>query len=99
MSAKGYVIVQVSDISDPDAYAGYRDLAGKAVTAHGGKFIVRGGKAEKIEGEGDCGRVVVIEFPSVAAAKAWYNADDYQEALAIRLANSRGTLMIVEGAA
>jgi uncharacterized protein (DUF1330 family) len=95
---KGYVIVQVSDISDHDAYAGYRDLAGKAVAAHGGRFIVRGGKAEKIEGEGAPGRVVVIEFPSVDAAKGWYSSAQYQEALAIRLAHSTGTLMIVEGA-
>ena len=96
--SKGYVIVQVSDIRDQDAYATYRNLAGKAVAAHGGRFIVRGGKAERIEGEGDCGRVVVIEFPSVEAAKGWYDAEDYQEALSIRLANSTGTLMIVEGA-
>ena len=96
--SKGYVIVQVSDISNQDAYAVYRDLAGKAVAAHGGKFIVRGGKAERIEGEGDPGRVVVIEFPSVDAAKGWYASAQYQDALAIRLANSTGTLMIVEGA-
>lgn len=96
--SKGYVIVQVAEIRDPERYATYRDLAGKAVAAHGGRFIVRGGKAERIEGEADCGRVVVIEFPSVAAAKGWYDSAQYQEALAIRLANSTGTLMIIEGA-
>ena len=95
--SKGYVIVQVSEITDQDAYAIYRDLAGKAVAAHGGRFLARGGKAERIEGDGDCGRVVILEFPSVEAAKDWYNSPEYQEALAIRVANSTGTLMIVEG--
>ncbi len=95
---KGFVIVQVSEIHDPEAYARYRPLAGETVARHGGAFIVRGGAAERLEGEGECGRVVVIEFPSVDAAKRWYNSPEYQDALAIRLAASIGSLMIVEGA-
>jgi len=98
MSAKGYVIVQVSEIHDPDAYATYRPLAGKTVADHGGTFLVRGGNAERLEGEGECGRNVVLEFPSVAAAKAWYSSPEYQAALKIRLAASTGSLIIVEGA-
>jgi len=98
MSAKGYVIVQVSAIHDPAAYETYRPLAGASIAAHGGRFIVRGGEAERLEGEGPAGRNVVVEFPSVAAAKAWYNSPEYQEALKIRLAASIGSLVIVEGA-
>ena len=98
MTAKGYVIVQVSDIFDPEAYATYRPLAGKAVAEHGGTFLVRGGTAERFEGSGECGRNVMLEFPSVAAAKAWYNSPEYQEALKIRLAASTASLIIVEGA-
>lgn len=98
MSAKGYVIVQVSEIHDPDAYATYRQLAGKTVADHGGTFLVRGGNAERLEGKGECGRNVVLEFPSVAAAKAWYSSPEYQAALKIRLAASTGSLIIVEGA-
>lgn len=98
MSAKGYVIVQVSEIQDPAAYDIYRPLAGAAVAAHGGRFIVRGGAAERFEGEGPAGRNVVIEFPSVEAARNWYQSPDYQDALAIRHAASTATLVIVEGA-
>jgi uncharacterized protein (DUF1330 family) len=97
MSGKGYVIVQVSDIHDPDAYATYRPLASETVARHGGRFLVRGGAAERIEGEGDCGRVVVLEFPSVAAAKAWYASPEYREALAIRLGASTAAVILVEG--
>ncbi len=98
MSAKGYVIVQVFEIHDPEAYAIYRPLAGETVAQHGGTFLVRGGSAERLEGKGDCGRNVVLEFPSLVAAKSWYNSAEYQEALKIRLAASTGSLMIVEGA-
>lgn len=98
MIAKGYVIVQVSEIQDPAAYDIYRPLAGAAVAAHGGRFIVRGGAAERFEGEGPAGRNVVIEFPSVEAAQRWYQSPEYQEALKIRFAASTGTLVIVEGA-
>jgi uncharacterized protein (DUF1330 family) len=98
MSGKGYVIVQVSAIHDPVAYVTYRPLAGASIAAHGGRFIVRGGEAERLEGEEPAGRNVVIEFPSLAAAKAWYNSPEYQEALKIRLAASFGELVIVEGA-
>jgi len=97
MSGKGYVIVQVSAIHDSAAYAIYRPLAGASIAAHGGRFIVRGGEAKRLEGDGPAGRNVVVEFPSVAAAKAWYNSPDYQEALKIRLAASTGSLVIVEG--
>lgn len=97
MSAKGYVIVQISAIHDPAAYDAYRPLAGATVAAHGGRFIVRGGAAERMEGEGLAGRNVVIEFPSLAAAQRWYHSPEYQEALKIRLAASNGSLVIVEG--
>ena len=97
MTPKGYVIVQVSDIHDPDAYATYRPCAAETIAQHGGTFLVRGGTAERVEGAGDCGRVVVLEFPSVAAAKAWYASPDYQEALAIRLGASTASAILVEG--
>lgn len=98
MSGQGYVIVQVSAIHDPAAYETYRPLAGASIAAHGGRFIVRGGEAERFEGDGPAGRNVVVEFPSLAAAKAWYNSPEYQEVLRIRLGASTGSLVIVEGA-
>ena len=91
-----YVLVEVT-VTNPGPYAAYRDLAGASVARHGGRFIVRGGAVTTLEGDWNPQRIVVIEFPSVDAAKAWYFSDDYQEALKVRLANSVGKSLIVEG--
>lgn len=91
-----YVIVEVR-VTNPEPYAAYRDLAGASVARHGGRFLVRGGASTPLEGEWQPQRFVVIEFPSVEAAKAFYFSDDYQEALKVRLANSVGKAFIVEG--
>ncbi len=91
-----YVIVEVR-VTNPEPYAAYRDLAGASVTRHGGRFVVRGGAVTPLEGDWQPQRFVVIEFPSVEAAKAFYYSDDYQEALKVRLANSVGKAFIVEG--
>jgi uncharacterized protein (DUF1330 family) len=91
-----YVLVEVR-VTNPEPYAAYRDLAGASVARHGGRFLVRGGAVTPLEGDWQPQRLVVIEFPSVDAARAWYFSDDYQDALKIRLANSVGKALIVEG--
>ncbi|BCS35913.1 hypothetical protein TBR22_A51480 [Luteitalea sp. TBR-22] len=93
-----YVIVEVT-VTNPEPYAGYRDLATASVARHGGRFLVRGGQTTTLEGGWQPERFVVIEFPSVEAARAFYYSDDYQEALKVRLANSTGRAFIVEGVA
>ena len=97
MPPKGYVIAQVHEISDQEGFAKYRELVGPSVASYDGHFIVRGGHAKRIEGTAPCGRVVVIEFSSVAQAKAWYYSADYQAALALRQPVSTVEVMIVEG--
>ena len=92
-----YVIAEVN-VTNPAGYDAYRPLAGASIAQYGGKFLARGGKAELIEGSPDPARIVVIEFADIAAAKRWYNSPEYQEALKIRLANSTGRVLIVEGA-
>jgi uncharacterized protein (DUF1330 family) len=91
-----YFIAEV-EVTDPEGYESYRPLAGASIAQYGGKFVVRGGKAELLEGSPEPARVVVIEFADVAAAKRWYNSPEYQEALKIRLANSTGRVILVEG--
>ncbi|HTW54094.1 MAG TPA: DUF1330 domain-containing protein [Stellaceae bacterium] len=91
-----YIIAEV-EVTNPAGYETYRPLAGASVAQYGGKFVVRGGKAELIEGTQEPARVVVIEFPDTAAAKRWYNSPEYQEALKIRLANSTGRVILAEG--
>jgi uncharacterized protein (DUF1330 family) len=91
-----YFIAEV-EITDPTGYDEYRPLAGASIAQYGGKFLVRGGKTELLEGSPEPARVVVIEFADVDAAKRWYNSPEYQAALKIRLANSRGRVLLAEG--
>jgi uncharacterized protein (DUF1330 family) len=91
-----YVVAEV-EVTNPAGYETYRPLAGASIAQYGGKFVVRGGKAELIEGTQEPARIVVIEFADTAAAKRWYNSPEYQEALKIRLANSKGRVILVEG--
>ena len=65
-----YIIAEV-EVTNPTGYEAYRPLAGASVAQYGGKFVVRGGKAELIEGTKEPARIVVIEFPDTAAAKRW----------------------------
>jgi uncharacterized protein (DUF1330 family) len=92
-----YVIVELS-VVDAEPYERYKALAESSVVAHGGVYKVRGGKIESIEGEPVTDRVVVLEFPDLATARAWYASPEYQEALPLRLAAAITTrLFFVEG--
>jgi len=92
-----YFVAEV-EVTNPAGYEPYRVLAGASIAQYGGRFIARGGKAELIEGSPEPQRVVIIEFADAAAARRWYNSPEYQKALPIRLANSRGRAFIVDGA-
>ncbi|MEI7446397.1 MAG: DUF1330 domain-containing protein [Burkholderiales bacterium] len=92
-----YVIADV-EVSDPERYRGYTALSPGAVAAAGGEFVVRGGRAEVLEGDWTPGRVVVVKFPSLDAARAFYDSALYVEARAKRAgATSQFNLIIVEG--
>lgn len=91
-----YVVGTVS-IDDPETYKNYTARTPALVARHGGKFIVRGGKVDTLEGEAFNGRVVIIEFPSNQALQDWYNDPEYQEALLIRQSASEGRVLAVEG--
>ena len=92
-----YVIADIQ-VTDAAAYEEYRPLAASAVARFDGRFIVRGGKVDLLEGEPEPQRIVVIEFPDAAAARRWYHSEQYQAAVKIRQAASRGRVFLVEGA-
>jgi uncharacterized protein (DUF1330 family) len=92
-----YMIADVK-VHDPDAYARYRELSSASVERHGGRFVVRGGAHEVMEGDWDPGRLVVIEFDDREAARAWWVSEDYREAAEIRRSASLGRFVLVEGA-
>lgn len=91
-----YVIVDV-DVHDPETYKEYRAKAAPTVTRHGGRYIVRGGSVTHVEPGWDLHRFVILEFPSLAAARTWYDSPDYQAVLPIRLRSTRSRLAFVEG--
>ncbi len=94
---KAYIIVEVN-ITDPVRYEDYKKLTPGSLVAYEGKFIVRGGKAETLEGLGQPGRIVVVEFPSLKNAKEWWASDGYAPAKAIRQSASITRMIVVEGA-
>ena len=93
---KGYAIVRVS-ISDHDRYAEYRAGTVASLQPYEGRFIVRGGATEVVEGAWDVDRTVVIEFPSLEQARAWYHGDGYQQLASIRREASTADFVLVEG--
>jgi uncharacterized protein (DUF1330 family) len=91
-----YVIVEVNVIN-PVRYEDYKKLTPGTLALYGGKFVVRGGQSEVLEGEWQPGRMVVVEFPSVEKAREWYYSPEYTEAKKIRLEASTGKMILVEG--
>jgi uncharacterized protein (DUF1330 family) len=92
-----YVIADV-DVHDPEAYAEYRQGVQATLDAYGGRFVVRGGDFEVVEGEWDWHRVVVLEFPDAATARRWHDSEEYAPLLAKRQAAAESRLLVVEGA-
>jgi uncharacterized protein (DUF1330 family) len=92
-----YVIGEV-EVTDPATYEDYRKQVPAVVTKYGGRFIVRGGKAESLEGGWAPKRIVVLEFPSVQQVQKWYRSAEYAPLIELRQRASRGKLILVEGA-
>ncbi len=91
-----YIIAAV-EVTDAVGFDEYRRMAGPIVAAFGGKFVVRGGKVETLEGDWIANRLVVIEFESVERAKEWWASDEYRAAKELRQRTTKSKLLIVEG--
>ena len=97
MSAKGYLVVE-SKVSDPAAYENYKKLAAAAIEKHGGRYLVRGGKAEVLEGPWTAPqRLVIVEFDSVELAKEFYDSPEYRAAREARAGAADMNMLVVEG--
>ena len=92
----GYVIAEV-EVHDPGAYEAYRSRVRETIESFGGRFLARGGAVEVLEGEAARQRLVIIEFPTMEMAQAWYTSPAYQEILPIRLQNAESRLLLIEG--
>ena len=91
-----YVIASI-EVTDPATYDEYRKGVAATITQHGGRFLARGGAVEHLEGSFMPKRVVILEFASMAAAKAWYASPEYAPLLALRKQASKGDLVLTEG--
>ena len=93
-----YIIVDVM-VTNPERYDEYKKLTPASLIPYDGKFIVRGGTAETLEGDWTPGCIVVLQFPSIEKAKAWWSSDGYAPAKALRQATSITQMIMVEGVA
>jgi uncharacterized protein (DUF1330 family) len=96
-SMPGYVIANVR-VQDPGAYEQYRQMVPAIIERFGGRYLVRGGRGQVVEGDLELGRVIVLEFPSYEDAQRWYCSPEYAAAKELRQGCAAGDLLIVEGA-
>jgi uncharacterized protein (DUF1330 family) len=92
----GYIIAEVQ-VTDPRGYEEYRRQVEGTIAAYGGRYLVRGGQAESLEGDAPRGRLVVLEFESYERAKAWYDSSEYAGPKQIRHDTSIGRVIVVDG--
>ncbi len=91
-----YIIVDV-DVKDAKAFEPYKQPTAESVARYGGKFIVRSSEYEVLEGNWRPTRLVVLEFPSVEAAKCWYESPEYRKVMPIRLQHAVSKMILVNG--
>ena len=94
--AKAYVLADI-DVTDPDAYEDYKRLSTEAAELYGARFLVRGGAAQRLEGDREPHRLVLLEFEDEAAARRWYDSPEYTEARTVRQRAADSSLLLVSG--
>ena len=92
----GYIVVDI-EITDPNEYQTYAKQTAATIERYGGKFVVRGGEPETLEGDWKTKRLVIIEFPSIEQAKAWYNSPEYSAIIGIRHHSAISKMLLVQG--
>jgi uncharacterized protein (DUF1330 family) len=91
-----YLIANIT-VTDPKRYPEYREKVPAVIAQYGGKFLVRGGAVHPVEGDLGIDRLVVIEFPTTEAARAFYHSPEYAPLHKLRLETTRSDVAIVEG--
>ena len=92
-----YIIADI-DVTDPAGFEEYRQQVAPMIARWGGKYLVRGGPMEKVEGDWTPKRLVVLEFESLERAKEFYCSEEYRPVMEIRHKTAVSNLVIVEGA-
>jgi uncharacterized protein (DUF1330 family) len=91
-----YLIANI-EVTDPEGFAAYGRLVAPLVASTGGKYLVRGGALTKVEGDLPLKRLVILEYPTLAALRAFYDGADYAPIKAMREKASKSDISLVEG--
>ena len=91
-----YLIAEV-EVTNPDAYEEYKKLAPAAIARHGGRYRVRGGASETLEGPAMTHRMVILQFESMEQARSFYHSPEYSAAREKRKDAATARFVIVEG--
>ena len=91
-----YFIVD-NEVTDSAGFEDYRKQVPATVEKYGGRFLVRGGQIQTLEGDWKPRRIVVTEFPSIEQARRWYESEEYRALKALRSRSARGSVVLVEG--
>ena len=92
-----YILVD-GEVTDPTRYEGYKKAAQAAVELYGGRYLVRGGAAQVLEGDWQPHRIVVLEFPSRESVRRFFTSPEYQAARKLRAGAARMNIIAVDGA-
>ena len=91
-----YLISQIT-VRDAATYERYKQLAPPSIAVYGGRYVVRGGATETLEGSWRPPRLVILEFPSIERARAWWNSPEYAAAKALRQTCADTEMLVVDG--
>ncbi len=92
-------VIALLEVTDPAAYERYKAASPPTIAAAGGRYVARGGEITTLEGVHDGRRVVILEFPTADAARAWYDGEGYRAARELRKGCARNvTFLLVPGA-
>jgi uncharacterized protein (DUF1330 family) len=91
-----YIVVDI-EIHDHEIFAAYRQLAPASIAAYGGRYLARGGQTEPLEGSWTPARLVILEFPTMQQARAWWESTEYAEARRLRQECATTQMLLVEG--
>ncbi len=92
-----YFIADQREVTDPETMQTYTAGVVATVEQYGGKFVVRGGDPEVMEGDWPVKRVIILEFTDRAALKAWYDSTEYADLKDMRIASSHANIIAVDG--
>jgi uncharacterized protein (DUF1330 family) len=91
-----YVVADL-EITDPDEFQKYGQRVVEVVKQYGGRYLIRGGEAEPLEGNWRPTRLTILEFPTAEHVRTWYNSPEYQAILGFRHRSSHTSLILVGG--